>query len=109
MSIVKIDLLKKARVLLAARPSKPAVGICWALDRAADADPAPNILKAADELANYISDAIEPYSYLPSWIRHRTGVVIQWAGEEDLQRLLTTRLAWIDWMINCYEEDMKNE
>lgn len=57
------------------------------------------------QLKAYVQKALEGYVWLPLWAEAH-GADINDAKPDKDARLHATRLAWIDWMIQCYEEDL---
>lgn len=92
----KIELLKKAKRFIGDRFFE---GICSALESAASLSGV-EYKKDAKELRQYISVNLEGYDWLGSWIRIKRP---KYKGT-----LKQARVAYIDWMITCYEEDIAN-
>lgn len=64
---------------------------------------------ACEQLRKYCSKAVATgeCETLDEWIFHQGYDVY---GDPDKPaRMIATRLAWIDWMIACYEEDLRKQ
>jgi len=55
-------------------------------------------------LTKYISRVLKSNIYLEGWLNDK-GIRIYY-NLEDIKKLKKTRLAWLDWMIACYDEDI---
>ena len=105
----KIKALKLARRLIA---SGEISHLCTALDRIADADG--RLVTAAYELKRYISKMLggagSSSSTLGEWQRQHGVRPLDWIPSESRASKLQykrDRLAWIDWMIRCLQEDAR--
>ncbi len=101
---MKIKLLRKARKILEAAPTRyTRLGVCSAITRAryemslGMADDTPAILNLnnnAKYLRLWIRRMLNRFSYLNNWLNARG-----YPANADHAMLRATRLAWIDWMI----------
>lgn len=96
----KIELLQLVRVMLVEREAR---GICYATHRVTEVRP--DLRKAAVSLRAYIRDALDPYTYLEGFVAAKVGREVIGVFEQR-ERMLTTRLAWIDWIIEQYESQL---
>lgn len=126
---IKIELLKSARnEFVSAGPDNPYRGICTAVGNSADrlitADPGSCVVRdAMNDILAVIAGMGEEVGkeegtfrgYLQDWLLYKKYITKeQWidihtvgsAISDKLRRKLhTTRLAWIDWMINEIEKE----
>ncbi len=98
----KIAALKIARVRVKDKNSWGVLsGICLQL-------PYDNV--AGDYLRDFITKSLGSHPWLSSWISCQKGMAGQLEQAQMdgtyREKLTTTRLAWIDWMITCLEEDI---
>lgn len=91
----KIECLKYARRLI---ESKEETFICYAVARYEYSD------RASNYMVEYINDSIYPYNNLAYWVNSHTGKKYQSCYGPAMQKI---RLAYIDWMIACYEDNIK--
>ena len=103
----KIDALKLARRLIA---SGDISHLCTALDRIAHADD--RLVTAVYELKRYINKMLDggSSSTLGEWQRQHGIRPMKWIPSESRASKLQyrrDRLAWIDWMIRCLQEDAR--
>lgn len=106
----RLELLKLARGVLESRKAAISPGICSALEAARSSTvfhPGHYRFRAAcSYLQRYVSDSLGDHAYLSSWLMYNRNI----SGREilaDPEKLKRTRLAWIDWMIKQYEEQLK--
>lgn len=110
----KIAALKEAKRVIQdnyACPRRPnasgSSGICRALGVYAVACSYESIKsKAVRELKSYISDALGIHSFLNGWVQRNSRLSSY--PDSNNPKMVQTRLNWIDWMINCLEEDERN-
>lgn len=75
----------------------------------------PDLKAACHYLASYTSAQVsyDWYTTLNNYLAYHAGVKVkQRSGlyvQDYDERMRVTRLAWIDWMINCYQEDLANK
>lgn len=101
----KIEALRLARALVEEGESF----ICCILSRVAKNHPA--LKEAACHLKKYTEEQVKSFdpinryttTSLESWVRVRHSIP---DATRNPARAQATRLAWIDWMIACYEEDL---
>lgn len=62
-------------------------------------------MAARDYLKIYIRRVLRGYTWLDFWLQDHGISHLQICNNPD--RLKATRLAWIDWLIQCYEEQLK--
>lgn len=103
---IKIALLKRAKHYVQCGTAR---GICAAITGAEDwidkDKYGGNTYKLGFSLVNYISNALGEHSYLESWVVAQQGFHIR-DDKRMKARMKATRLAWIDWMISCLQEDV---
>lgn len=62
---------------------------------------------AVNSLKGYIRRALTGrHLFLNSWVRQNSKLEY-WPNSDD-PRMVATRVAWLDWMIQCLEEDEAN-
>ncbi len=100
----KIAALRTARELLKSSSDYYVNGICQHLPHNS----------AGLYMRKYITASLVPYPFISGWLRHHEGKavrasVVKYDVKGALNaKLKETRLAWIDWMIACLEEDIAN-
>lgn len=99
----KIEALTLARAIVGKRSYKS--GICYALRRVMDTNP--RLKGACSYLIGYISRALGNSAYLEGWLYRKVTDTYLYSPKAR-PKVNRTRLAWIDWMIACYEEDIRN-
>lgn len=65
-----------------------------------------DIHEAIGELRQYIRNAILPFAYYHEWLCLKQNTFC--FDHMRLQEFKQGRIAWINWMIACYEEDIAN-
>lgn len=64
---------------------------------------------ACNELTSYISRALGVYSWYPKWVREKhkdANLQYIFNYSKFNKQIKKSRKAWIDWMINCLQEDI---
>lgn len=108
----KIDLLQKAKKYL--KKGDPATGICYAIGQVTEKMPMERRFCGYD-IKNYIHRAIRGEVYLEGWLCRRADeatqadfAAVRAAGfKKYARKMYETRIAWIDWMIAQYEQQLK--
>lgn len=90
---IKIDLLKSAKELVA-NGTEP--WICCAIDYAAFVK---RVCTPAQQLRKYIHAALDEETFYTGWLKQN-------GHPYDAHSAKQGRLAWIDWMVACLEEDI---
>lgn len=94
---LKIEALKKAKNIVE-KPSYNA-GICSALWHYNTCS-----YDIANQLTNYISRSLSGSNYLEGWLTRNLPANAK--VYDNRKKVKATRLAWIDWMIACLQEDI---
>lgn len=68
----------------------------------------PILLEAGNALRSYIMQAIAPYRTYDQWVLNKHPDIARSSDSWNSRPGQNGRLAWIDWMIACYEEDITN-
>jgi hypothetical protein len=63
--------------------------------------------EASNALRSYIMQAIAPYRTYDQWVLNKHPDIAR-SSDSWTRSGQNSRLAWIDWMIACYEEDIAN-
>lgn len=103
----KIKVLQLARAVVA-RPKYKA-GLCYALSLACSNQR--QLWPAAAHMKKYVTRVLGPNMFLEGWLRRNAGVQVYHSYDtpRNRRKMRATRLAWIDWMIQCYKEDLAKE
>jgi len=106
---LKINILKSARQSLICLPINYMCGICRSIDMVPGTGSRGR--EAKRDLTEYIRKALNKSPYLWKWVYFHTGGrkgFLRWHDRNDTDdaALRLTRLAWIDWMVQCLEEDI---
>lgn len=64
--------------------------------------------EASNALRSYIMQAIAPYRTYDQWVLNKHPEIARSSDSWNSRSGQNGRLAWIDWMIACYEEDITN-
>lgn len=97
----KIAALKHARKLLKRKMVK---GLCAGINGYRNSNSCEsNVNIAVIELRNYIQKVLGDNVWLNGWVRQNSKLSVFPAFGSE--KMLQTRLNWIDWMIECLEDD----
>ncbi len=101
----KIELLEMALRRMRLAPENS--GICIVLGGVVVSNP--HLEDAGAALTSYIRRALDGFSYLGGWLRYEHGVNAYSGRKEDnaRARYKATRIAWVEWMIEQYKEQLK--